>query len=237
MLKVITWNCNMAFRKKSKFIEIYKPDILIVPECEHPDKLKFDEDSTLPNDIFWYGTNPHKGLGIFSFTDFKISLLDCHEEKYRMILPLKVTNKHATYTVFAIWANNPSDRGFQYVGQVWKAINFYQHQIKTTNTLLIGDFNSNTIWDKPRRAGNHTTIVDILAEKGIASVYHTYYDQSQGKEKHPTLFLYRHQDKPFHLDYCFASTDLIKKLNKVEVGHYDNWIKASDHMPLIIDFD
>ena len=32
----------MAFRKKADFILTYKPDILIVPECEHPDKLKFN---------------------------------------------------------------------------------------------------------------------------------------------------------------------------------------------------
>jgi exodeoxyribonuclease III len=31
----------MAFRKKADFILTYKPDILIVPECEHPDKLLF----------------------------------------------------------------------------------------------------------------------------------------------------------------------------------------------------
>ena len=31
----------MAFRKKASIILNYKPDILIVPECEYPDKLKF----------------------------------------------------------------------------------------------------------------------------------------------------------------------------------------------------
>jgi hypothetical protein len=38
-MKIITWNCNMAFRKKADLILAHKPDILIVPECEHPDKL------------------------------------------------------------------------------------------------------------------------------------------------------------------------------------------------------
>jgi hypothetical protein len=31
----------MAFRKKADFILTYNPDILIVPECENPDKLLF----------------------------------------------------------------------------------------------------------------------------------------------------------------------------------------------------
>ncbi len=37
----------MAFRKKAEFILAYNPDILIVPECECPDKLfkRFVEES------------------------------------------------------------------------------------------------------------------------------------------------------------------------------------------------
>ena len=189
MLRIITWNCNMAFRKKSKFIENYKPDILIVPECEHPDKLKFDLNSQQPNDIFWYGKNLNKGLGIFSYTDYKISLLDCHEENYKLILPLKVTNGDAIYTLFAIWANNPEDRDFPYIGQIWKAIKHYQSQLGQKRTLLVGDFNSNSIWDRPKRAGNHSTVVRILAENGIESTYHKYFKQQQGEEKQPTLYV------------------------------------------------
>ena len=226
-----------GFRKKSKFIEEYKPDILIVPECEHPDKLKFDINSVHPNEIFWYGTNVNKGLGVFSFTNYKISLLDFHEEKYRMKVQLKITNGNSTYTIFAIWANNPQDRGYQYVGQVWKALNHYQNRIKKKNTLLIGDFNSNTMWDKPRREGNHTTVVGILADKGIESVYHKYFEQEQGKEEHPTLFLYRHQDKPYHIDYCFVSTDMAERINSVEIGDYDFWTQYSDHVPVIVTFN
>ena len=32
-MKIIGWNCNGAFRKKSKQILSMKPDILIVSEC------------------------------------------------------------------------------------------------------------------------------------------------------------------------------------------------------------
>ena len=52
----------MAFRKKADFILSYKPDILIVPECEHPDKLKFNRNTPVPADILWNGTNQNKGL-------------------------------------------------------------------------------------------------------------------------------------------------------------------------------
>jgi len=51
------------------------------------------------------------------------------------------------------------------------------------------------------------------------------------------LFMYRHKDKSYHIDYCFASADLIKKLISVEVGEHSNWSKHSDHTPLIITFN
>ena len=62
-MKIITWNCNMAFRKKANHILAYKPDILVVPECEHPDKLKFSNDIPKPTDILWFGENKNKGAG------------------------------------------------------------------------------------------------------------------------------------------------------------------------------
>jgi exodeoxyribonuclease III len=104
-------------------------------------------------------------------------------------------------------------------------------------TLLIGDFNSNTIWDKKHRASNHSNVVKLLDEKGIFSLYHLHHNQIQGKEQHPTFYMYRHKNKPYHIDYCFASADLASKLISVEVGDYDSWITLSDHVPFIVTFD
>lgn len=59
----------------------------------------------------------------------------------------------------------------------------------------------------------------------------------QGKEQHPTYYLYRHQDKPYHLDYCFVSADLSERIKSVQIGEYDYWSPYSDHMPVIITFD
>ena len=236
-MKIITWNCNMAYRKKANMMLMHKPDIVIVPECEHPDKLKFGPEVLLPNDIFWFGNNRNKGLGVFSYTDYKFELSDIHNPDFRTIVPLRVTNKKNKFTLFAIWANNPQDRGHEYVGQIWKAINFYSGLLRNKKTMLVGDFNSNTIWDKPRREGNHSTVVELLARKGIHSTYHKFFNQKQGQEEHSTLFMYRHKDKSYHLDYCFASNDFINKLSNVEVGTHNDWSKHSDHTPLIITFD
>jgi exonuclease III len=236
-MKIITWNCNMVYRRKAKLLLTHKPDIVVVPECEHPDKLKFENGTLLPNDVFWFGKNQNKGLGVFSYSDYKFKLEDSHCQDFRTILPLTLTNKKNELNLFAIWANNPEDKGDEYIGQVWKAVNFYSSLLRNKKTILIGDFNSNTIWDRPRRAGNHSTVVEFLATKGIHSTYHRFLNQIQGKEKHNTLFMYRHKDKPYHIDYCFASKDLIKKLSHVEVGTHKDWCKHSDHTPLMVTFN
>lgn len=235
-MKIITWNCNMAFRKKATYILVHQPDILIIPECENIEKLKFAKDVPLPTDILWYGTNQNKGLGVFSYSDYRFELLDCHNPEFKNVLPIAVTKGKVNFILFAVWANNPQDKDGQYVTQVWKAINYYEKLLSGTKTILIGDFNSNTIWDKPRREGNHSTVVAKLAEKNIFSVYHKFYNQEQGKEIHPTLFLYRHENKPYHLDYCFASNDFIEVLENVEIGSYEDWKMYSDHKPLIVQF-
>ncbi len=227
----------MAYRKKAGFILAHNPDIVIVPECECPEKLKFSADTPIPNDIFWSGSNQHKGLGVFSYSNYKFKLLDNYNPELKTILPLAVTGGPFDFTLFAIWAYNPQDKDYQYVGQVWKAIQHYESLLKNERTILVGDFNSNTIWDKLKRKISHSTLVEILEQKEIYSTYHKHYNQTQGKEEHSTLFMYRHQNKPYHIDYCFASVDLIDKLKNVEIGSYEEWTKYSDHKPVIVTFD
>jgi len=235
-MKIITWNCNMAFRKKAAMILTLKPDILIIPECEHPDKLLFPIDLPKPSDLLWFGKNLHKGLAIFSYSDFRFTVLDRHNQDLQMIIPISITGGAFDFNLFAIWANNPEDEDGQYVEQVWKAIHHYDSLMTNTRTMLVGDFNSNTIWDRKRRESNHSNVVKYLKAKGIFSSYHVYHKQTQGREEHPTFYLYRHEDKPYHIDYCFVSVDMAKKLQSVEVGNFDPWTKYSDHVPLIVTF-
>jgi exodeoxyribonuclease III len=236
-MKIITWNCNMAFRKKAEFILTHQPDILIVPEAEHPQKLLFPEHTPKPTDMLWFGKNQNKGLGIFSYGSYRFKLRRNHNPNLQMIIPIAVTGGDFDFNLFAIWANHPTDPDGPYVEQVWKAIHHYKRLLKSTKTILIGDFNSNTIWDRKYRLSNHSNVVKFLADRGIHSIYHLFHKQEQGKEAHPTQYMYRHHDKPYHLDYCFASADLAEKIQSVEIGDYAFWSKHSDHVPVIVKFD
>jgi exodeoxyribonuclease-3 len=227
----------MAFRKKADMILVRRPDVLVVQECECIEKLLFGGDTVKPSDVLWLGRNKNKGLAILAYNGLKLSLMDGHNPEFRMIVPISVTGGNFDFNLFAIWANNPNDPDGQYVEQVWKAIHHYESLLLPARTILAGDFNSNTIWDRKRRAGNHTNVVKYLEEKGIHSAYHLHHRQVQGKEQHATFYLYRNQNKPYHLDYCFVSADLAEKLQAVEVGDHSSWAKYSDHVPLIVTFN
>jgi hypothetical protein len=82
-----------------------------------------------------------------------------------MVIPIAVSGGQFDFTLFAIWANNPKDPDGHYITQVWKAISYYETLIKGSKTVLVGDFNSNTIWDKPRREGNHSTVCEAVGRK------------------------------------------------------------------------
>jgi len=228
-MKIITWNCQMAFRKKIELILVYKPDVLIVPECEHPSKIVFIN-GIQPSGVLWYGKNVNKGLAVFSFNNYRLQLLDCHNSDIQTILPISVTRGDYLFNMLAVWT------GRGYIDQIWKAIRYYETLIASSRTIIVGDFNSNTIWDKKHRPDTHSSMVKELSLKGIASAYHHYYNLQHGKEEHPTLAMFRHRDKPYHIDYCFATADFLNELKSIEVGTYDQWHQYSDHTPLIITF-
>lgn len=236
-MKLITWNCQGAFRKKASFILAHKPDILVIQECEHPDKLNFNSDFLQPIDTLWFGDNNHKGLAVFSYGDYKLKLLEQHNPEFKFIAPISVQAGKKDFTLLPVWANNSKDPQNRYIEQVWKAINYFDEDLLNDRTIITGDFNSNAIWDNQHNNGSHTDVVNKLSAKNIHSIYHKYFSEYHGKESVPTFYLQRNKNKPYHIDYCFLSQDLYALVNKFEIGSYDKWRAHSDHSPLFVEFN
>jgi exodeoxyribonuclease III len=236
-MKIITWNCQGAFRKKAGTILAHNPDILVIQECENLEKLESDKSIILPENRLWLGDNKHKVIGIFSNEKFKLTIHESYNPDIKHIVPIVVKAATEELLLFAIWANNKEDKDGQYVEQIWKAIHHYEPILKNQPSILTGDFNSNSIWDRPKRKGNHSHVVEKLAQNSIHSIYHQRLNQVQGKEEHPTFYLYKNQNKPYHIDYCFVSNSLFEKVKTFEVGTYNDWIPHSDHVPLIVEFE
>lgn len=233
-MKLLTWNCNGALRKKYTQLENFNADILVIQECENP-KESTKQYQEWAKEYLWIGTNKNRGLGVFSKTK-KIELLDWSDkyhlwkdEMLELFIPCLIDDK---YILIAVWTKQANSKNFGYIGQLWKYLQLHKSKLKKESTIIIGDFNSNSIWDEWDRWWNHSDVVKELAALNIQSIYHKAYQEEQGKESVPTFFQHRKVDKKYHIDYIFSSSNLIQNSKSLEVGKPNVWLEYSDHMPI-----
>jgi exonuclease III len=232
---IITWNCNGALRNKFGYLNDFDADIVVIQECENPTETKHVAYKNWAENHLWIGDNKSKGLGIFAKKNIKIKRLNWsnkyenHSVKY--FLPCMVNDD---FNLLAVWNHRNNSPTFGYIGQLWKYL-----QINKSNLhecLILGDFNSNKIWDKWDRWWNHTDVVAELNEMGIQSLYHSYHNESQGSETQATFFLHKNIEKPYHIDYIFGSSKYNSSLKKMTFGDVHDCLKLSDHLPIICVF-
>lgn len=94
------------------------------------------------------------------------------------------------------------------------------------------------IWDNEssKKHFTHTDVINLLNTHNIKSIFHQLNNQKHGKESVSTIYMYRHQNKGYHIDYAYCSNNLFNRLINFNIGEYDDWINYSDHMPLIVEF-
>jgi endonuclease/exonuclease/phosphatase family metal-dependent hydrolase len=56
-----------------------------------------------------------------------------------------------------------------------------------------------------------------------------------GEETEVTFYMHKKEERPYHIDYAFVPSHRINSEAEVTVGRYDDWIDASDHMPLVVE--
>ncbi|MBE9397105.1 endonuclease/exonuclease/phosphatase family protein [Pontibacterium sp. N1Y112] len=244
-MKVITWNCNGALRKKTAAADSFGADILVIQECEDPAQST-KEYREWAGSYLWKGKNKNKGIGVFSRNGYQLSELGWNGEfqikglvsqspslrwttaDLESFLPCKINNE---LTLLAVWTKSASSPNFGYMGQFWKFLQIHREDLRKDKTIICGDFNSNVKWDEPDRWWSHSDVVSELAGIGVQSLYHHQHKEAQGSESSPTFFLHRKEQKPYHIDYVFLSDDLVKD-SSIIVGDINHWLEFSDHMPL-----
>lgn len=231
-MKILTWNCNGAFRKKYKLLESFSPDLMIIQECENPELSRDADYQLFAKNSLWTGNNKNKGLGIFAKEHISIVNNNWDSEGLKYFISCKVNEK---FNLVGVWCHGAGSPTFGYIGQFWKYLQL--HKSRMQNILIAGDFNSNKIWDKWDRWWNHSDVVKELAEIGIRSFYHELNKIEQGEEREPTFFLQKNQEKPYHIDYFFGSHEILQSVILLNIGCYRDWMAYSDHMPIIIEFD
>ena len=246
-MKIVSWNCNGALRKKTKFIDSYSADILVIQECEDPARSTKTYQSWAA-DYVWHGDNKNKGIGIFARNGNRIEKLNWsgeftltgiqskspaltwRSEELKSFLPCRINGE---YLLLGVWTKANDSSSIGYMGQFWKYLQIQKADLSGDKTIICGDFNSNTIWDEPGRWWNHSDVVAELEDIGLQSVYHYINEEVQGKESQPTLFLQKNPDKAYHIDYFFVAEDFLTNC-EMEIEKSEQWLKYSDHAPLAL---
>jgi len=232
-MKILTWNCNGAFRKKFRKVAAeFNADIYVIQECENPVTVKERDFKDWAQNFLWTGDPAHKGLGIFAKNNkITINRLAWDSQDLEHFIACRVNND---FNLLGTWCHGASSPTYAYIGQLWKYLQV--HKARLNKSIIAGDFNSNTIWDKRDRKWNHSVVVKELGEYRIESLYHMYFRERQGAENQPTFYLQKNLSKAYHIDYIFASDEFCETLKAVNVGQSDKWLALSDHMPVICEF-
>lgn len=223
-LKIVSWNCNCKFREKFKEIIKLDADIYIIQECEDPKTCSDKDYQKFAKNSIWVGQNKNKGLGIFAKDGIKLKKNNWDTYCLRNFISVKVNDD---FDLLGVWAGDP------YISEyyVYQNININNY---SSNTIIIGDFNSNKIWDKKGSIRTHMNVVNELEKKGLISAYHHITGENQGEESEKTFFLYRNPQKGYHIDHCFLNK---KYLKQYQILSNDSWLSFSDHIPIKLEIE
>jgi exonuclease III len=230
-VKIVSWNCNGAMRKKFGALEALAADVFIIQECEDPARCKDADYVEWAQNHLWVGPNKNRGLGVFAKPGIKLEAVELDAGALELFLPCRVNDSLALLACWTRAANSPT---FGYIGQLWKYLQLHEKFLHTEQSALIGDLNSNACWDVWDRWWNHSDVVKQLDGLGLRSLYHHSREEPQGQESKPTFFMYRRTEKPYHIDYAFLSQQLLQGAS-MEIGDISLWLQFSDHMPLAIE--
>ena len=220
----------MALHRKLDALHSLRPDLAVISECAEPTVVaaragleKLDAESV------WIGDNKHKGLAVFAFNGYRVTLSEAYQASHRFIAPVRVEGAHA-FNLMAVWAQNFSagiTRKRQY-GPMRLALRRYREFLTERAAMVAGDLNNNTIWDKPGWLMNYTHTVEVLNDYGLGSVYHDVTGERFGEESTPTIYWRdRTKDGPtYHLDYIFAPHAWLNNISDMKVGSFEGWCGA-----------
>ena len=231
-MRLVEWNCRMAFHKKLWLLEKLGADLAVVPECSENAIATSDEFIS----FLWKGHNPKKGLGIIAFNEWQLQLRD-DLESLPWVIPFKAWHPEGLeFNALAVWTvENKSVSDLSYAKQITRLINTYSKEIKSENLSIIGDFNTSI--QGPSK-GPHQENLQLLDSLNLFSAYHTLNGLNHGDEEEMTLKWIGPGKKEYlyHCDFIFLPKKILDGgksfIYKLWSGEHT---KLSDHQPVVVD--
>lgn len=238
-MRIVTWNCHMAFHRKYEQLLALRPDVAVIPECGSIDVLRKRAPDFQPTSAIWIGDSERKGLGVFTFGSYRAEQSNLYRDNCPYIVPVKIDGP-VEFNLLAVWACHAKAKSFEArLGPLRRSLDLYRDFIDERSTVVAGDFNDNVRWDKPKRLNNHGMNVSELQKLGLVSAYHQNRDEEQGAELEPTIYWrdWKADGPRYHIDYCFIPADWTKSISSLTVGCFDDWVGSglSDHVPMVVD--
>ena len=233
-MRIISWNCGGGFRNKYHLMDELGFDLCIIQECEDPSSSPITEYKNWAGKHLWVGENRNKGIGVFTRHGHTTELCDLSTGGNKLFLPFKLNN---SVNFLAVWTKGSTKKLDGYIAQLWSYLQLNIQHLEAKKSIIIGDFNSNAEWDAKRPERNHSAVVNLLNNLGMKSLYHLDKDEPHGKENEPTFFMHRNISKGYHIDYCFASSQIITNPHSLRLEKPSEWLDKSDHVPMLIQLN
>lgn len=238
-MRVVFWNCNMAFHRKHMHLTDLRPDIAVVSECATINTLQERAPEFKPASAVWTGDNLNKGLAVFTFNSFYARAMEQHRPECPYIFPVRIGGPR-TFNLLAVWARYSRSAYRDGIRPLRRSLDIYESFLNEQATIIGGDFNDNVIWDH-HGPYNHSADLLELERRGFLSAYHFARSEKQGSEREPTIYWQTRKldGRKYHIDYCFVPASWVGSVTSFGVGTFHEWVGSgrSDHVPLIADFD
>ena len=229
-MRLVSWNCHDGFATKSPALFSLKPDIAVLSEIKERHLKSLQQ----PPTFVFAGPPLKKGVAVLSWNGWRLQQKHLVEQNW--FLPVVASHGSIRINILAVWVKPTKN----YVEPTLNELSRLNEFLSSENVIVTGDFNHNVIFDKGRKGKRRfAAALDIVAELGLASVWHETKNERHGKETSSTLFHMYDKSKAYHIDYTFVSRSLMASVSDVRLGTYTDWVltKLSDHVPLSVTFD
>lgn len=228
-MRLATWNCRQGLtERKLAALDGLGADVMVVQELQ-PSFVPTTGWTVLRRD-----PQAPRALGVLTRPGWSTQVHPA-DPGLPWLLPVTVHGPDGEeLTLLAVWT--VAGPGLPtYVRQCQQVISAWDEVGEWSRTVLAGDLNASMQSD--RRPEQHARTVGMLAERGLASAYHSATGTPHGDEDVHTLrWVGRGKVVAwFHCDLVFAPAALLT--GRASVGAAEQWCcpGMSDHAPVVAD--